>query len=253
MPRRKTLTLSVFLALLMAGCSKKASEEGQKKPKVFEPGKLAVYQDKDLGFSILKPTNVQAVKKGDTVRLEAAGFPTITVQALDTKEVRTGDFLQTGTTIKRILWFPKRKLVCSCDTPGDFHDLVVKICKSLKNTKTVPRQPKAQVKKTKIEGEVANLDEFKKQVDGLLAATEACWKQYLAKRPKAVITSGSASLFLIVDEKGNRQTSKTVWVDGKKGDDEDLYQCFEKATEKLAPKPKKGSVKLSWLATLKAY
>ncbi len=250
MPRLLPTTLVVLLGVSSWGCTKK---ERATKPPAFQPGKLVRYEEPELGFSILKPENVNATRKGNRVEFAASGFPTVVVEVHETEEIGEGSYGErTGDSLKWTVLAPKRKLVCRGEDLRDYLKLVDRMCASLKNTKMPPRNPTVH-HEVKVEGAAADPKAIQQLFAGRLPKIASCWKAYLAKHPKKPISGGSISATLVYGPDGKRRSrSVTATVGGAQEYDE-LLQCANEATENLALPGGKAEVTVDWNITLKVY
>ena len=243
------------LATLLAGsfvaCNKKSKEES--KPKKFDPGKLALYKNDAIGFSILKPANVEAKVKGNSVEFSTKGFPTVTVTLKPTTIVATGGGTSAGSSdYKRTLNVPMRELICECTDTGDFHDLVKKMCDSMKNTKDAPKNPKVAYKGPKVTGKYSNQEEFGKVVAETKKTAEACWKKFVAANPKFTKT-GEITVHAVFTKDG-RQKSGSVAHNFNDKRAKALVGCITPSLNKIKLVPQgKDDVTVDWTLKFALY
>ena len=77
MKNQRLLLLATLMVFGLTACpGEKATEEAEK---AFEPGDISPYKNEEIGFELMKPKNVEAEAKGQTVEFKAEGFPLVTV------------------------------------------------------------------------------------------------------------------------------------------------------------------------------
>lgn len=260
--RNSRLCLLVCLvgitAVAAVGCGKKGGDAAQKMKKAeFKPGKLVPFEEKKIGFSILKPEAVALSVTGDTAELKADGFPTVTITLHKTKEISTGSGSSGGMgKHTRKVYAPMRKLVCHCEDMGKHEELIKQICKSMKNTKAAPKKPSVKFEAPKYEGfpngkiDSAAAAAFVKGLKALEPRIVDCWKKAVAADAK--FPQGHLNFILGYTDDGSLKQSSISRTFNYKGH-KPLTSCVEKLVLSVKPKPKSGLAKLRWYQRFKLY
>lgn len=243
--------------IAVAGCGKKNPEEVNKAKKVFEPGKLVLFNEVQNGFSILRPEHVTFAVSNNTVVSTAKGFPKITVTVYKTKENSTGSSSSGGMgKFTHKVYAPMRKLVCRCEDMGKHEALIRKICKSLKNTKAAPK--KLSVKfdapnvngfpSGKINSEAAAA--FRKALLAIKPRIVACWTKAVAADPK--FPHGHLNFILNYNNDGSMKQSNITRTFNYPAH-KPLTSCVKKLILPVTPKPQSGVAELRWYLRFNLY
>jgi hypothetical protein len=245
----KLLLGALAFSVLAAGCGKKEDKEA--KEDVFKPEEMAEYEEKGLGFSIMKPKNLEAIKEGeDKVKFEAPGFPTVTVTYEETK-LKTGKGTSGGSAGEGFKWSvtaPLRKLTCEAEATGEFGDLIEKMCKSLKHTKQAPKMPKATFSKAVIKGEPKKAEDLNKKLESLQPKITDCWKKAVSK--DAELPAGQINVSLRFKPDGTLQSSAfTNNFNYEKSDQ--VVECVKNLFKDLKPVGK--DVQITWRIDFSLY
>jgi hypothetical protein len=236
--------------LAVVGCGAKGGDGAQKKAG-FEPGKLVTFEEKTLGFSILRPENVNFVVSNNIAVLEAKGFAKVTVTLHKTQELSTGSGGSGGMgRYKFTVWAPARKLVCRFQAGGKLFKIAKQICQSLKNTKDAPKKLSVKFEAPKITGKLTDGDGFAKALRALEPRIVQCWHKAVATDAK--FPQGHLNFMLEYKTDGSVKQSNISRTFNYKAH-MPLTSCVEKLVLTVKPKPDGGEVKLGWYLRFKLY
>ena len=242
------LAVTLVTCLMAVGCKEKEKNEEKK----FVPDELSEYEDKDIGFSIMKPKNVEAVKEGEhTVKFQAPGFPTIVINFEETKQ--KGEGTGGGASGDGFRWTvskPLRKLSCEVEGTGEFAEIIEKICKSMKHTKDAPKKPDVVVSNFEAKGDIKDLDKLTKEYEALRPKIKVCWEKAVAKDPK--FPSGEVNMNLKYEEDGTLKSSVFTNTFNYKNAKE-FMDCIKGLFKEIKPEIEKGDAEIKWQMKFKLF
>ncbi len=252
--RRSQLFVFVGLVsvavLSVVGCGAKGGDGDQKKAEL-DPGKLVPFEDKTIGFSILRPEKLNFSVSNNTAVLEAKGFPKITVTLHKTQELSTGSGGSGGMgRYKFTVWVPARKLVCRFEAGGKQFTIAKQICQSLKNTKDAPKKVSVKFEAPKITGKLTDGDGFAKALKALEPKIVECWKKAVASDAK--FPQGHLNFMLEYKDDGSVKLSNISRTFNYKAH-MPLTSCVQKLVLTVKPKSDGGEIKLGWYLRFKLY
>jgi hypothetical protein len=241
------------LCLAFVGCSEKQKKQDSKKTKKFEPGDFVKYENNQIGFSIEKPKNLKAVAEGsDKVSFKAEGFPTVRVEFTKTKQ-KSGKGSGGGVFGDGYRWsvtVPLRKLRCLAEQVGNYGETIKKMCQSLKNTKSAPKNPAVKFAAVEISGKLKDGAAYKKALRDVRVKISKCWLK--AVKSDAAFPAGSMNFDFRYKPDGTVKRS-TVVNTFNYDKSKPLTQCVTEQFKSVKVEPAEKPVTIKWRMKFKLY
>ncbi|MBN1772980.1 MAG: hypothetical protein JXB32_17050 [Deltaproteobacteria bacterium] len=238
--RARRAMLALLALLMPTACRKPAespadAEAGPPAP-TFVAAASKPLELPGLQLRLEAPENLAWTVDGDTLRLEAAGFPGASIRVVQTETIAAvgGGGRCDERLCRYVYTAPCRELTCEVRDPGEHVAFVPALCGSLRSTYQPPTTPAARVLSTGgthgAECDERQL-ETTQALDGpiaeLLPRIDACWQEHAGDDPAWTTGEVNVRLERRIEEGKERTYRLFAGLSGLEGDTTRLQECLD--------------------------